>query len=310
MKKKTLIKLFLFIIALIAIGFCSKNLIKSFNCIFQTPWLKNHPYLLFIHFLFLTLVFVIFAKGWTIVLKTIGRPFPAVLGAYSWLMSNAGKYVPGKVFMFAGRLSLCTRIGIRQSVCFWAFALEHFFMLFATLPFLVPVFLQGKMPTTIFIYSICSMVLIATLLIGKPGLFFTFINKLLMGMHREPLNAVPSSTSMLLLLGTYLLAWTLYGISGVILSNVLEIQSTLSEIEIASIFVISWLVGFLSILTPGGIGVREATLVLLLQPNTPATQAIALSLLARATWTIVEIAGAGFGFWIGKRLFKNEENAY
>jgi uncharacterized membrane protein YbhN (UPF0104 family) len=306
-KRKAVVKIFFSIVAVFAIGFCATKLIQSLDSLLKLQW-WNHPWLLLVHLSFLSLIFFTFAAGWAVALGVCGQSFSIAGVTYCWLVANAGKYIPGKVFMFAGRLSLCSKIGVRQSACFWALALEHFFMLLAALPFLVPVFLQGYMPDAIFIYAFCSIVLVTVLLTVKPDLFARLINQMLMRMQREPLHIVLSSTNMLLLLGIYFVAWTIYGLSGVILINVLEIQTALSGIVIASMFVASWLVGFLSILTPGGIGVREATLVLLLQPSVVAPQALALALLARATWTIIEIAGAGIGLWLGKGLTGNGKN--
>lgn len=298
-KGHAVVKLFLFIVAIIAIGFCAANLIESFGYLLELRW-WNHPWILLVHLLLLSLVFFTFAAAWAMALKVGGQSFSFAGATHCWFVANAGKYVPGKVFMFAGRLSLCAKIGVRQSACFWALALEHFFLLLATLPFLVPLLLHGFMPNTVFIYTFCSILLVAIVLTIKPGLLFTLINRVLVRMQRKPLPAVPSSTNMLLLLGIYFFAWTLYGLSGVILTGVLEIQTAPSALVIASVFVVSWVVGFLSILTPGGIGVREATLILLLQPSMAAPQALALALLARATWTIIEIAGVGIGLWLGK----------
>jgi uncharacterized membrane protein YbhN (UPF0104 family) len=207
--------------------------------------------------------------------------------------------------MFSGRLFLCSKIGVRQSACIWALALEHCFMLLASLPFIVPVLLQGYIPDAIFIYVFCFIVFFSLLLTVKPAFFVELINKMLVRMHREPLHIVLSSTNILLLVGIYFVAWTIYGLSGVILVNALEIQTTLSSVFIASVFVVSWMVGFFSFLTPGGIGVREATLVLLLKPAVAAPQSLALALLARATWTTIEIAGVGIGSWLFRGRIAN-----
>ena len=308
-KRNTVVKLFFSIVAVFAIVFCATNLIKNLDSLLKLQW-WNHPWLLLVHLSFLSLLFFTFTVGWAVALRICGQSFSFAEATYCWLVANAGKYIPGKIFMFAGRLFLCSKINVRQSACFWALALEHFFMLLASLPFLVPVFLQGYMPDAIFIYTFCSIVSVTLLLAIKPAFLGRLINKMLMRMKREPLHTVLSSTNILLLVGIYFVAWTLYGLSGVILINILEIQTALSGIVIGSVFVVSWLVGFFSMLTPGGIGVREATLVLLLQPNVAVPQALALALLARVTWTIIEIAGAGIGFWLGKGRIGNGENNF
>ena len=308
-KRNTLVKLFFSIVAVFAITFCATNLIENFDSLLKLQW-WNHPWLLLVHLSFLSLLFFTFVVGWSVALRVCGQSFSFAGAAYCWLVANAGKYIPGKIFMFAGRLFLCSKIDIRQSACFWALVLEHFFMLLAALPFLVPVFLQGYMPDAIFIYALCGIVFVTLLLAVKPAFFAGLINKMLRRMKREPLHTVLSSSKILLLVGVYFVAWILYGLSGVILINVLEIKTTLSSIVTASVFVVSWLVGFFSMLTPGGIGVREATLVLLLQPSVAVPQALGLALLARATWTIIEIAGAGIGFWLGKGRIGDGKNNF
>ena len=304
-KWKAVTKVFLSVIAVVLIVFCATNLAESFDSLATLPW-GNHPWLLLSHILLVALVYMIFLTGWTIVLRACSQKFSFAGAVYCWLAANAGKYVPGKVFMFASRVTLCSKVGIRKSAGFWALAVEHFFMLLATFPFLALIFLQGYKPDTVFGYALCSVVLVTIILMVKPQLFMILINKMLIYMQREPLQVAPSPANLILLLGVYFAAWALYGLSGVVLINVLEIQTSLSGPVIASAFVVSWLIGFLSIFTPGGLGVREAALVLLLQPSIAAPQALALAVLARATWTSVEIVGAGIGWWLGKGRKDNE----
>jgi uncharacterized membrane protein YbhN (UPF0104 family) len=61
------------------------------------------------------------------------------------------------------------------------------------------------------------------------------------------------------------------------------------------------MLGFLSPVTPGGIGVREGVLVLLLGSAVLAPQAIMVALVARLSWTLVEMAGVIFGVLISRR---------
>ena len=65
----------------------------------------------------------------------------------------------------------------------------------------------------------------------------------------------------------------------------------------------------ISMSTPGGIGVREATSVLLLQPDMAVPQALGLAILSRATWIIIEIAREVIGLWLGRRWVGNDKDA-
>lgn len=63
---------------------------------------------------------------------------------------------------------------------------------------------------------------------------------------------------------------------------------------------LSWLAGFLSPFSPGGVGVREAAIVLLLSPFMAGPQAVIVALLSRVISLAVELAFAG-GAWVALR---------
>jgi hypothetical protein len=86
----------------------------------------------------------------------------------------------------------------------------------------------------------------------------------------------------------------------------LDLGGGLALPKIVIAFVASWLIGFLSMLTPGGLGVREVVLMLLLTPQLTPAQASTVALISRLTWTVVEMGGVLIGMAIGKRHFAEE----
>ena len=66
------------------------------------------------------------------------------------------------------------------------------------------------------------------------------------------------------------------------------------------VFSLSWLAGFLTPFSPGGVGVRESAIVLLLTPFVGGSQAITVALLSRALSLVVELAFAA-GAWLPLR---------
>ena len=65
---------------------------------------------------------------------------------------------------------------------------------------------------------------------------------------------------------------------------------------LSAYFVLAWVVGFLSFLTPGGLGVREGLLGILLANYMPALQATSVALLCRVWMLSAEIVLAGIAF--------------
>ena len=66
-------------------------------------------------------------------------------------------------------------------------------------------------------------------------------------------------------------------------------------------FAFAWIVGFLSFLTPGGLGVREGLLALLLANYMPVSHATRVALLCRVWMLSAEIVLAGIAFWIDRK---------
>jgi uncharacterized membrane protein YbhN (UPF0104 family) len=81
--------------------------------------------------------------------------------------------------------------------------------------------------------------------------------------------------------------WITLGLSyGVLLPLSTAPQSILLTL---GAFAISWLVGFLTLFAPGGIGTREAAIVTLMLPLLPAESSLILASLHRLLWVLVEV---------------------
>ncbi|MCG9132147.1 flippase-like domain-containing protein [Candidatus Poribacteria bacterium] len=66
-------------------------------------------------------------------------------------------------------------------------------------------------------------------------------------------------------------------------------------------FAFAWIIGFLSFLTPGGLGIREGLLGLLLANYMPAPQAVLVALLCRVWMLSAEIVLAGVAFALDRK---------
>ena len=67
-------------------------------------------------------------------------------------------------------------------------------------------------------------------------------------------------------------------------------------------FAFAWVVGFLSFLTPGGLGIREGLLGVLLANYMPVTQATWVALLCRLWMLSAEMLLALIAFWIDRKI--------
>jgi glycosyltransferase 2 family protein len=102
-----------------------------------------------------------------------------------------------------------------------------------------------------------------------------------------------SYTSLLLLVGLYTLANLAAGLAlAAILRPLAPLGPGVAAYAVGA-WALAWAAGFLSLLTPSGLGVREAVLTALLAQIVPLPAAVAASLLHRLALTLGEALAAG-----------------
>jgi uncharacterized membrane protein YbhN (UPF0104 family) len=62
----------------------------------------------------------------------------------------------------------------------------------------------------------------------------------------------------------------------------------------------AWVAGFLAVTVPGGIGVREGVLIVLLGPLLGAETAAVIAATHRVFLTALELASAALGYWVNR----------
>jgi hypothetical protein len=72
----------------------------------------------------------------------------------------------------------------------------------------------------------------------------------------------------------------------------------LNVFQAASLFALSWSIGFAFVVVPAGFGVRESALTILLSGLAPAGDAVAIALISRLWWMLVEAVCVAISFWL------------
>ncbi|HZD05860.1 MAG TPA: lysylphosphatidylglycerol synthase domain-containing protein, partial [Longimicrobiales bacterium] len=110
-----------------------------------------------------------------------------------------------------------------------------------------------------------------------------------------PEGVPPGSTFASRWVALYTVNWILYAFAFWVLLRSFGLPGT--ALEGASAFAAAYVVGYLAVFSPAGLGVREGVLTLFLAPVTGQGAAVALSILARLWTTAVEVVPAG-GLWL------------
>lgn len=237
--------------------------------------------------------------GWKWILQKHGTQLSLGPLIYSYFVPNLGKYIPGKIMFLAGRIEFTYRFGGTRAIGLSTFILEFSFVMLATgifLPICLFTFLDVPLFQQAAFYALVVFIYLAV--VFKPNLFLQVLDKLLGLIKQPPLAARMNSMDAIKLIAIYIAVWALYGGACSLLTLSVADLDARYFLPVASIYIAAWLIGFLSVFTPGGLGVREAVIIFFLQFLIDSTLAALLALVARLTWTFAELGIAGLALLI------------
>jgi hypothetical protein len=117
----------------------------------------------------------------------------------------------------------------------------------------------------------------------------------------DPADLTPSAGTVVLLVAGYALYWAVTGLAFAALVASLYPLAPGDVPVVVAAFAAAYAAGFLALLTPAGLGVREGVLVVALAPVLPAGPALVVALLSRVWMMLVELAGAAIAHLADRR---------
>ncbi|HSR42666.1 MAG TPA: lysylphosphatidylglycerol synthase domain-containing protein, partial [Longimicrobiales bacterium] len=236
---------------------------------------------------------------WERMVRELGGPRLGPLEACRiYFTSNLGRYVPGKVWQMAGLAYLASRAGVRASRATAAAILGQASSIggatllgaWALAGSARP--LGGWGPWLA--GGITALLLVGTL----PPLFRPMIGLWLrLGRDADPGEVEAGPLFGLRWILLFAGNWILYAASFALLARSFGVPG--GAVELGASFAAAYVLGYLMVFAPAGIGVREGFLVAFLLPVTGAGPAAALAVVARLWMTVLELvpavalAGAG-----------------
>ncbi len=201
-----------------------------------------------------------------------------------WFYSLLGKYVPGKIFLWAGRVLPYRQAGHgikRVTACF---IIEMAFQLLAACIIgLVALAYAQDSPLQGYRQAAWLLIVVLAAMI-HPRVLQTLLNFALKLLRREPLTIQIKVRQMLLLFLGYLANGLVLGASFLLFVKALYPVGADQFLYLTAALLVAGLVGVLSVFAPGGLGVREGGLLLALSVIMP-QPAAAVIVLATRIWT-------------------------
>ena len=268
--------------------FLGKQFFDNYEELSQYHWKIRYP-LFILSFIFLFGNYVLEAWIWKKLLE-IFNVYLSVSKCFRIInITQLGKYIPGKFWIYIGQFYLGGKEGVSKGVI----VVSNFFLLVLltigglTL-FNISYLFWPNLNERLFL-GVWILIVIALLML-HPGIF-NRAAKIVEGRTAIRMDHSSYVKILCLYLGI-LLDWVIY-----LLGFYIFLQSfypvTLRELFIYSgIFAISGLLGFYSLITPGGLGIREGLQAYLMSMFIPVSMAILISILSRMWMTLGEVGAA------------------
>ena len=238
--------------------------------------------------------FVLQAWLWSRILAAFGEPgVPLHVAASLVMVANLGRYIPGKIFHLAGLAVLARRAGlsgVRAGAAAVAAQVVNLLAAAVLGAWVAYESQAGPSGAALAAGLIVLLGLAGFLCFGGAG---ALLGWALRRSGHEVDLPTPGAATLLVWLAGYLLSWLVYGLAFYCLGLGLGLEVPLPAA--ATAFAGAYLVGYLFLFAPAGIGVREGVLAALLTPWAGHGGSLVLAGLQRVWITAVELAGAALG---------------
>jgi hypothetical protein len=251
-------------------------------------------------------------EAWRRILILLGESFSFAFGARVWFLSNLTRYVPGNIWQVATMMAMVEQCGVSKTnallsqVIYTALALSIAGLLGLVFIFSQPDLLAGILPFQFAAYvpAMTALGFLAIII----GFALPVTNRCLVALtarftRRELAASPPTFTRGLVPPLFSMLMWVTNGLAFFLFIAAI----TPTPVEQLPAFIAmnagAYWIGYVSFVTPSGLGFRESALALMLATFFPTPVAVALSLVTRLWSTAGEILGVSLVWITPTRLF-------
>lgn len=238
-------------------------------------------------------VHVMLVQSWRMVLAGWGSPLSFAAAVRIWTVSGLGKYLPGKLWSIGAMGMLTQREGGSKVAAAGAALLGTLLNLGAGFG-VVALSGASVLRTMDDTYRILAMLGAAAFLVGVvclPWLLPPVLGRIAKWRGMPPLNAHLRATTIWLATLFNVIAWVGYGLAFMAFARGITPQIVGGPVTFITAYTASYVIGYLALFSPGGLGVREFILTGLLVSlgMTVAPVATFLALTSRVWLTVLEV---------------------
>ena len=232
--------------------------------------------------------YVVLIETWRQIVVAWGGKLSWPAAARIWFISNLGRYVPGKVWQIGAMGALAQEAGVSSAAAVGSALVVNLVNLLAGL--LVVLVAGSRLVVGYGPALVLALLVFCVLVVGSPWLLpplARLVNRITG--RNIPIPSIPPLAIIFAVAGCSL-AWNLYGLAFHDLTVAIFGGAAGRPTYYTAVFTLSYLIGYIVLFAPGGLGVRETSLVALLAAAGLETgaQAAVLAIASRLWLTIVE----------------------
>ncbi len=285
---------------LLGLGFIAALLRAQWSALRTYSWQLSPGWFL-LGFPPLALSWALEVALWRICLASLGGRLTLKQAGLIWFLSNFVRYIPGNVWQFIGMATLAAEEDIPAEATLTSVVIHQALSATSVVTLAAAYFAWAGRVDALRV-ALPAVVIIAVLFVGlRPRWMEWGLNLVLRFLRRPPLRVTLTTRQMALMLLGYWTAWLLAGLGFAAVVRALTPVSWALTPHLIATFIIAYFIGYISLLTPSGLGVREGAMVWLLSSWLAAPLPTVASLLGRVWLTLGEVVAAGIALALWRR---------
>ncbi len=274
-----------------------------------------NPWLLGLAFFGFMLQEVSYGLIWQNILARLGARMGLRICLRIYLASEFVRYIPGNVWHILTRILWVGKYGVSRPVAFASMTIElitklaaGMLVFSASLLFWRDFGAIGSLPYGPLVDILGSASIFALLVILHPRVLNGLLNLVLRLLKRNPVQLAVRYSDILLVTLAWCASWLVAGCAFYVLLLALWPGAPLVALPICiGIYALAWDIGFVSFITPSGLGFREAAIVGLFALALPLPFGLAtvIALLSRFVSTIAEVICVSIAYLSGGKQVRS-----
>lgn len=247
-------------------------------------------------YLVLLIVPILTSLGWCRIISALGYQVKSQKAIKVWIISSIGRYFPGVIWQYVGRIELAKKdLGIPRQISILSLIIESYMALVsaAFLSVFTFFFISDQLLEINFLkYKFVVAIFLVPLLLFHP----VFAKKLLTVLQRffkasaKTEELLGDFYQSLWSIPYFLLNFILHGVALYLLVLAITAHFSFYQLlEMISFYSAAWILGYVVIFAPAGLGVTEGTLTYLLSSLVKISVSASLAIIYRFLMSISEL---------------------